>query len=432
MALPDHRPAGTPAPHGGSDAPFAGVWPVSAVWVAMAACTLGVFAQPSAALVLALFPLAGLAAVTTGTRATAASLGIVASIALGMTALARGPLGDIAEAGLLCATLAVTTLPLAVLAGISRRDRAALAARHTEAERMLDTIDEVIFRIDDSGRWASLNAAWERITGISRADALGRPVDEFLAALGNSAERDKFTRLISGERGLVTSLHTIRRPDGDTRHIEVRMRGAFDGEGRPVGLVGHISDVTQTTRYRHALEDAERRFTTLANASPVGIWRTNARGDTLFVNRAFKAMTGLADGQWEGSHWITAIHPDDFDRVVTSWKDIVAQKAAFEGEWRWRRPDGSIVWVATTGAPQIDADGRVTGYVGMNIDITRQRGAECELAEKESQMRDVFDRIGFGGEANAEETDWDLLARQLRLMAGPQRLRPSSRKMRAA
>lgn len=287
---------------------------------------------------------------------------------------------------------------------------------------MLDTVEEAIFRIDKAGRWAHLNAAWESVTGYSRADNIDQPVTDFLEALDSAEERDKFLRLVRGELGLVTSLFTIRRPDGERRHVEIRMQGVFDGRQRPIGLQGHIRDVTQGARYRHALEEAERRFSTLADAAPVGIWRTNARGDTLFVNRAFKRLTGLSDGQWEGSHWITAIHPDDFERVLADWKRILAAKVPFEAEWRWRRPDGNVVWVATTGAPQFDSDERVTGYIGMNIDISHQRGVESQLARQTSQMRAMVERLGMPGNISAHGmTDWDLLARQLRQMAASPR-----------
>ena len=405
----------------------------------MAVTLLGaaaIFAQSALPPLCLATPLTLLVALAGGLRRSVAALAIIAATAFIAAWLGRSPFDDASSLMAYGAILAITALPLAEWADSARRDRAALAIAHDETRRLRDTIEEVIFEIDREGRWSSLNAAWERITGFSCEESLGRPVEDFLDALECGAEREKFTRLIKGERGLMTSLHTIRRPDGDTRHVEVRLRGAFDLQGCPVGLVGHIRDITQAARYRHALEDAERRFSTLANAAPVGIWRTNARGDTLFVNEAFKGMTGLRDGQWEGSHWITAIHPDDFDRVVTTWKAVLKAKAAFRGEWRWRRADGSVVWVATSGAPQLDEDGRVTGYIGMNVDISQQRGAEAQLAENEHRMRAVFERLGTGAQPVSDQAQWEGLALQLRQMVGPQGRRPDPRpadpRMRAA
>ena len=380
-----------------------------------------------------LFPLALFAGCALPPRGTALALAIIIGMACFSNLTGHGPIEDAATLQLLCAALVASALPAGVLLGQTRGENALLRRRLDEKARMLDTVDEGIFRIDNAGRWTMLNAGWERITGYDRTASLGRPVVDFLDALGGRAEREKFIRLVRGERGLITSLHTIRRPDGETRHVEVRMQGAFDERQRPIGLEGHIRDVTQSARYGHALEDAERRFATLADAAPVGIWRTNARGDTLFVNSAFKRMTGLSDGQWEGSHWITAIHPDDFERVMADWKEILAAKAPFEAEWRWRRPDGEILWVSTTGAPQYDHHGRVTGYIGINIDVSRQRSAEAQLADQSSRMQAMFDRMRLTGSVAADDlTDWDVIARQLRPTAAPSRRWSRPRKSEAA
>ena len=404
-----------------------------AILAAVAAGAAAILRLPPLPGVLLLFPLALFAGCALPPRGTALALAIIIGMACFSNLTGHGPIEDAATLQLLCAALVASALPAGVLLGQTRGENALLRRRLDEKARMLDTVDEGIFRIDNAGRWTMLNAGWERITGYDRTASLGRPVVDFLDALGGRAEREKFIRLVRGERGLITSLHTIRRPDGETRHVEVRMQGAFDERQRPIGLEGHIRDVTQSARYGHALEDAERRFATLADAAPVGIWRTNARGDTLFVNSAFKRMTGLSDGQWEGSHWITAIHPDDFERVMADWKEILAAKAPFEAEWRWRRPDGEILWVSTTGAPQYDHHGRVTGYIGINIDVSRQRSAEAQLADQSSRMQAMFDRMRLTGSVAADDlTDWDVIARQLRPTAAPSRRWSRPRKSEAA
>ena len=118
---------------------------------------------------------------------------------------------------------------------------------------------------------------------------------------------------------------------------------------------------------------------------------------------------------------------------MADWKEILAAKAPFEAEWRWRRPDGEILWVSTTGAPQYDHHGRVTGYIGINIDVSRQRSAEAQLADQSSRMQAMFDRMRLTGSVAADDlTDWDVIARQLRPTAAPSRRWSRPRKSEAA
>ncbi|GGD71408.1 hypothetical protein GCM10010990_21160 [Croceicoccus mobilis] len=373
----------------------------AAIMAVVLAGTIAVFAQNTMPFLFMPVPLIVLAGLLLGTRGTALALLIVSAIAMSATLMGSGPVVltrgaaemQIVTLQAFLAVLVLVGLPLAGVVERARADRAELIASREDKRRVLDNIDEVIFRVDPEGRCVTLNAAWERITGHGLEESLGRPFHEFLGDDDGSDARERFEQLIRGQRGLMTSLHTIHRPDGDIRHVEVRMRAAYDANGCPIGLVGHIRDISERTSNRLALEASERTFATLAAASPAGIWRTNARGEALSVNRAFKEMTGLRDGEWEGTQWADAIHPLDFERVFAEWTAAVSSRGEFRGEWRWQRHDGSIVWVATVGAPHIDARGRLVGYVGINIDITQRREAELRLAERENQIATVFDNV---------------------------------------
>ena len=41
--------------------------------------------------------------------------------------------------------------------------------------KIAGNINEVIFEMDLKGHWSYLNPAWEKLTGLSVADAIGRP-----------------------------------------------------------------------------------------------------------------------------------------------------------------------------------------------------------------------------------------------------------------
>ncbi|WP_165853474.1 PAS domain-containing hybrid sensor histidine kinase/response regulator [Aurantiacibacter aquimixticola] len=141
-------------------------------------------------------------------------------------------------------------------------------------------------------------------------------------------------------------------------------------------------------------EQAALSFTTLADVAPAGIWRTDARGQCIYVNRAWEESAGLTD--WEGDRWARALHPDDYDDVMSALMTAVAREERIDTEWRWLRPDGSTVWVKGIGAPEYDEDGEVVGYVGINFDIQRSKDLEAELmtarekALDEAQAKSTF------------------------------------------
>lgn len=131
---------------------------------------------------------------------------------------------------------------------------------------------------------------------------------------------------------------------------------------------------------RHKLEAQGLSFRTLAECSPAGIWRTDAKGQCVYVNKAWEDMAGMHEQEWRGNGWADALHPDDCERVFASFVSAVAKLEKFEEEIRWKRADGSDMWVRTLGAPEFDNSGRLLGYVGINLSIQRSKQLEKELS----------------------------------------------------
>ncbi|MGH8459696.1 MAG: histidine kinase dimerization/phospho-acceptor domain-containing protein, partial [Nevskiales bacterium] len=73
----------------------------------------------------------------------------------------------------------------------------------------------------------------------------------------------------------------------------------------------------------------------------------------------------------------------------------VARKAEFEDEYRYRRPDGSVVWVHGRARPQFHADGHVLGYIGTVDDITERQHAQIEL-EQRARLDQCINELSVG------------------------------------
>lgn len=105
-------------------------------------------------------------------------------------------------------------------------------------------------------------------------------------------------------------------------------------------------------------------------AAPVGILEMDAAGARVFVNDRWCELSGLPREAALGDGWLAAIHPNDRDRVATEWARAISERRDFSLEYRFQRPDGSVVWVSGAGTA-LDPDNPIgTGYVGAVTDIT--------------------------------------------------------------
>ncbi|ASC73740.1 multi-sensor signal transduction histidine kinase [Halomicronema hongdechloris C2206] len=133
------------------------------------------------------------------------------------------------------------------------------------------------------------------------------------------------------------------------------------------------------------LRASEQRYITLAAAVPVGIYRTDAAGNCLYVNDRLGQITGLAPEATMGQGWRQGLHPDDRDRVVTEWYQSAQENRPFQLEYRFQHPDGTVRWVYGQSVAEWDADGQVIGYVGTITDISERKRLEAERKQVEAE-----------------------------------------------
>jgi len=74
------------------------------------------------------------------------------------------------------------------------------------------------------------------------------------------------------------------------------------------------------------------------------------------------------------------VHPEDYDRMVSLFRDAIERQAPYAIEYRIIHADGSTRWVQGHGRGIFDAAGNVTRIEGLFFDVTERRTSEERLA----------------------------------------------------
>jgi PAS domain S-box-containing protein len=154
-------------------------------------------------------------------------------------------------------------------------------------------------------------------------------------------------------------------------------------------------DMTSEVRARQAETQA------MNDASPLGIFRTDASGRCVYVNRMYEAISGVAAADAAGGGWAASIHPVDRDQVMNEWESATRAGKPYAGAYRFLRPDGSVIW-ASVKAAAIREGGRLLGYTGSVEDITERR----QNMEALNESRERLDLALEGSDLAL--FDWDL------------------------
>ncbi|MGE5658911.1 MAG: EAL domain-containing protein [Actinomycetota bacterium] len=144
-------------------------------------------------------------------------------------------------------------------------------------------------------------------------------------------------------------------------------------------------------RTQTALRQSEYRYYTLAKMLPVGIFRTDAIGDCLYVNEQYCELAGMMLTEALGEGWMRNLHPSDRSRVIADWEQAVQEKQPLKLEFRFQHAAGSETWVFCQAVPEIGETGEIVGYVGTLTDISDRKASEIALRQAEEKYRSIFE-----------------------------------------
>jgi len=126
---------------------------------------------------------------------------------------------------------------------------------------------------------------------------------------------------------------------------------------------------------------------------PTPAWSAQPDGAVEFVNQRWQDYTGLSSEEARGWGWRVAIHLEDYPKLLSHWRALLASCVPGEIEARLRRHDGEYRWFLFQVEPLLDPGGKVIRWHGTNTDIESRKRAEEKLQQDESDLRRVTDAI---------------------------------------
>jgi PAS domain S-box-containing protein len=209
--------------------------------------------------------------------------------------------------------------------------------------------------------------------------------------------RDQLKRISSpGARGHYQIEYRIAQPDGTYCWLNAWGQVQYEGEGdsrHAVSLTGASRDVTESKRNEQELRANENRLRLAMAAARSGAWESDYRAGKDTWSPELYSLLGLDPHQRPPNikEYNTMVYHADRQRAIQVFDDTFAnQRETFSHQFRFRRPDGKVIWISSIGNIEYDKDGQPSRGFGINQDITEHMLVEEALVESENRYRQLF------------------------------------------
>ena len=207
---------------------------------------------------------------------------------------------------------------------------------------MNDASPTGIFFTDPSGDCIYTNFAYQKITGLTYIQALGRGWSETI----HPEDRNKSLKIwydSAHEGKNFDCTQRFIKPDGTVVWTSVKASILKEG-GTVLGYVGTVEDITELKKAGDALLKSEQQFRDLFEMAPIGMAMTSLDGQILKINKALIATLGYTEKEFLAMNFAEFIHPDDMKlNLQLHQKFLVKKLSHFQVEKRFLHKNSQTV-----------------------------------------------------------------------------------------
>lgn len=260
---------------------------------------------------------------------------------------------------------------------------------------LVETVSDGIVQTDPVGTVTFANPAYCRILGFTMEEMIGKSILDFHVSESKREEMRAYLDYVAREQPFPISwFGTHQTKDGGLIVVQSDWNYRLDDQGRVIGFIAVVKDITERKRLEEAAGIEKRRFEALAENSPFGLVVIDRDGTFQYINPKFREMFGyeLKDVP-NGKEWFRRAYPDPEQRhqMIADWVGDLASSEL--GEQR----DRVASVTCKDGGKKIVHFRPVQLERGEHLmtceDITERWQAEERLRHSEEEFRRIIENL---------------------------------------
>lgn len=262
----------------------------------------------------------------------------------------------------------------------------ALENSRADFKRLFDTVDDLLFILDENGKILHTNQVVETRLGYTAEQLQSLHVLE----VHPEGRRDEAAAIVGAmlEGKLLFCPIPLLASNGVLIPVETRVvKGKWNN--REV-LFGVSRDITERVKSEDALTKKTRELETFFDVAPDLLCISNLEGVLLKVNSAADVLLGYQNGELHGQPLTSFIHPDDVAVLTGTLSDLIKHGEADSYTTRFRHKNGQFLYIewhsAVMGEQVYSAARDITPHKKIEASLKASISREKELNELKSRF----------------------------------------------
>ncbi|MGA8340603.1 MAG: PAS domain S-box protein [Candidatus Sulfotelmatobacter sp.] len=289
------------------------------------------------------------------------------------------------------ATLVASGVLLLIGIGLSSAVLKQIRNSEEKYRNLINTANDAILVIDAGTRLIleANNKACEML-GIPEQQLVGKPESQLYPTDGDKTRPHFLTPNADGQ----TRSRELKLLRGDGTLVPVEVSAsATELSGKPA-VLGIFRDIRDRLEAAAILQRSEDRFSYLIQNLSDVITIVAVDGTMLYHSPSIERVAGYKPSDLLGKSLLALIHAEDEPAVRAALERVTLKVgSAAPPEYRFRRKDGSWVWLESVGNNLLN-DVAVGGIVVTSRDVTGRRGLEEQV--RQSQKMEAVGRLAGG------------------------------------
>lgn len=248
-------------------------------------------------------------------------------------------------------------------------------------QSLLDNIPDAIFFKDRDSRFTKVNKTMEKIYGSYHDTVLGKTDFDLFAKEHAQQAYDDEQEIIRTGESMVAKLEKETFDDGHISWVNTTKVPLKDDQGRIIGTMGISRNVTELKKAQDTLGQERTLLKTIIDHALAGIFVKDTTGRYLVINKRHARYLGAESVEEViGKTLFNFFEHEEAARITAMDKKMMETGEGIENMVDHRiRADGSELWLLTSKVPLRDDSDKVTGLVGISLDVTEQKLNERKL-----------------------------------------------------